>query len=287
MRSNFASRVVTLNGEHIVPQVLLRSWPFPYGQARLLDRFFSGLSFECETARIRTTDDFEMTVMPNEYIGRHLYLTGEFDRAIVAVLCQLARPGDTLLDVGANVGYVSASFLRNIPDSHAIAIEPHPMVAGLLRQNLSQFGSRSSVIEAAVSDRDDQAWLATEEQNLGKSHLAAHSVRGMKVRVLSPDSIIDVLRPERIDLIKIDAEGHEEAIVAALRSHLSSRGTRAILFEDLLKKAAPDGTIGTIFGRAGYRVFGIRKHLTRLTRHPVRNERDCRFKDYLALSFPG
>jgi len=283
MRLNLASRVVRLNREHIVPQLLLRSWPFPYGQARLLDRFFPSLSFECETARVRTTDDFEMTVMPNEYIGRHLYLTGEFDRAILTVLCQLAQPGDTLLDIGANVGYVSASFLRNVADSRAVAVEPHPTVAGLLRQNLFQFPSRYSVVEAAVSDHDDRGWLATEEQNLGKSHLTPHSVCGMEVKVLSPETLISALRLEHIDLIKIDAEGHEETIVTALGSYLAKLGTRAILFEDHLKKAAPDGPIGTVLGRAGYQLFGIRKHLTRLTRHPVRNERDCVFKDYLAL----
>jgi FkbM family methyltransferase len=284
MRCSLASRLVRLNREHMVPQLVLRAWPFPYGQARLLDRLFPGLSFESETARIRTTDDFEMTVMPNEYIGRHLYLTGEHDRAIVAVLCQLAEPGDTLLDIGANVGYVSASFLRNVSDSHAIAVEPHPTVAGLLRQNLSQFAARFSVVEAAVSDCDDRGWLATEEQNLGKSHLTSQSICGLEVRVLSPETLINMLRPERINLIKIDAEGHEEEIVTALGPYLTNLGTRAVLFEDHMKKAAPDGPIGAILGRAGYQLFGIRKHLTKLTRFPVRNERDCAFKDYLALS---
>ena len=43
--------------------------------------------------------------MRNDHFGRHIYLTGEFDRTTVEVLLKFAR------DVGANIGYVGACFL--------------------------------------------------------------------------------------------------------------------------------------------------------------------------------
>jgi FkbM family methyltransferase len=47
------------------------------------------------------------------------------------MLCRFAKPGDTLLDVGAHIGYVSACFLKIVPASNVIAIEAHPDTANL------------------------------------------------------------------------------------------------------------------------------------------------------------
>jgi hypothetical protein len=103
-----------LNPEHIIPQTLLRLWPFPRGAGRICDRYFRDLTFQCEVATVRTTDGFSMKVRPNELIGRHIYLTGAFDRSTFEVLLMLAKPGDVLLDIGANIGYVSACFLQRV-----------------------------------------------------------------------------------------------------------------------------------------------------------------------------
>jgi hypothetical protein len=114
-----------MNRERLVAQLLLRSLPFPRGSGLITDRFFSDLAFTEESAKVTTTDGFKITVMPNELIGRHIYLTGEFDRSTVEILCYLAKSGDTLLDVGANIGYVSACFLKNKFRPRAILFEDH------------------------------------------------------------------------------------------------------------------------------------------------------------------
>src|SRR5215208_4460547 len=134
-----------MNRQHIIPQILLRAWPFPRGTGRIIDRFFNDLMFTDEISTVDTTDGFPLSVMPNELIGRHLYLTGEFDRTTVEVLLKHAKPGDMLLDVGANIGYVSACFLAKVPESRVIAVEPQPGIVDLLKSNLAQFGDRASV----------------------------------------------------------------------------------------------------------------------------------------------
>jgi hypothetical protein len=111
-----------LNPEHIIPQTLLRLWPFPRGAGRICGRYFPDLTFRyfpdltfrCEVATVRTTDGFSVKVRPNELIGRHFYLTGAFDRSTFEVLLMLAKPGDVLLDIGANIGYISACFLQRV-----------------------------------------------------------------------------------------------------------------------------------------------------------------------------
>jgi hypothetical protein len=54
-----------MNRQHILPQILLRSWPFPRGAGRIIDHFFSRLAFDAKVASVRTTDGFAIKVLPN------------------------------------------------------------------------------------------------------------------------------------------------------------------------------------------------------------------------------
>src|SRR2546423_1631170 len=96
-------------------RAVMHAYPFANGQGRILDRSFMGRlkleeqrrGWKCGGGRGR---GYMMRVMPNDHIGRHLYLTGRFDDAIVAVLRSFCTGGDErILDIGANVGSVSCA----------------------------------------------------------------------------------------------------------------------------------------------------------------------------------
>lgn len=159
-----------INRQKILPQMLLRSWPFPRGAGRIIDHFFSRLTFENEVETVRTTDGFAIKVFPNDLIGRHIYLTGEFDRSTVEVLVKLSKPDDVLLDIGANIGYVSGCFLQNVPRSKVIAVEPQPLIVDLLESNLKQFGDkRYKIFPVGISDANSSGWLEICDFNRGAS----------------------------------------------------------------------------------------------------------------------
>ena len=44
---------------------------------------------------------------PAKMIGRSLFTTGIYDLAVSEVLARLIEPGDTVVDAGANVGYMT------------------------------------------------------------------------------------------------------------------------------------------------------------------------------------
>src|SRR5437016_2453438 len=111
-----------MNKEHITVQLLVRNWPFPRGSGRIIDRVFSKIKFSEQIASVMTTDGFKMLVPPNDHIGRHIYLSGEFDRTTAEVLITVSKPGDILLDIGANLGYVSACFLQRVENSRCISV---------------------------------------------------------------------------------------------------------------------------------------------------------------------
>ena len=266
-------------------QMFLRAWPFPRGAGRIIDRFFSKLAFDREVVTVRTTDAFEMQIMPNDLIGRHIYLTGEFDRSTVEILCDFAENGDTLLDIGANIGYVSACFLKNVRDSKVIAIEPQPKVLDLLRRNLQQFGAdQYRIVPVALSDRDGEGWFEIYDLNRGASRLVAEkSARTTRVVTWSADRLFSDLGIHKLDIVKLDVEGHEETIFRACMPALKRLQPRVILFEEQLRKSAPDGPIGTLLQKLGYQVFGIRKLLNSIRMVPISGEADCVYNDYIAI----
>jgi FkbM family methyltransferase len=272
-----------MNPQHIVPQLLLRAWPFPHGSGRLTDRLFGRLAFKDKTATVRTTDGFDITVMPNDLIGRHLYLTGEFDRSTVRVLRGLSRPGDTLLDIGANIGYVSAAFLKLVPNSNVVAVDPQPGIIDLLRTNLAPFRNRARILPVALSDQDGTMNFFVDPYNKGASKIVYHNGPGtVQVETWSAETLIARSGVDKIDLIKIDVEGHETQVISALLPAIQKFKPRAILFEDHGVKAAPEGTIGSLLKSADYKVTGMKKRLTGLDMIPINSVTDCVCNDYIA-----
>lgn len=137
----------------MIAATIARHWPFANGSGRILDKFAKGSLGTGETI-VRTSDGFSIYVLRDDLIGRHIALSGKFDRSIVQVLLNRAKPGDVLLDIGANIGYFSACFLSRVPNSRAICIEPQTVIVDLLRKNVAQFDGRSEVIQIGLADHD-------------------------------------------------------------------------------------------------------------------------------------
>jgi FkbM family methyltransferase len=270
---------------HIGAQLALRSWPFPRGSGRLADVFFSNLPFGSEPSSIITSDGFPMLIQPSELIGRHLYLTGEFDRSTFEVLHNFSQPGDRLLDVGANIGYVSACFLWNVPKSSVIAVDPQPGVIELLRNNLGHFEpNRYQIFSVAVSDKSGIGTMEICTNNRGASRLT-NSIGecSVQIDIWSFSQLLAEAKIEKINLIKLDVEGYEERVISAMAPMLDRIQPRAIIYEDHGNKSAPDSVIGRTLREAGYCIFGIRKGLLRLELMPIRAASDCVFNDYVAV----
>lgn len=133
--------------------------------------------------------------------------------------------GDTsprvVVDIGANIGLTSLYFLSRRPDSKVYAWEPVPANVEVLRRNVAVFEDRCVVHTAALAPAAGEAEFITEQ--IGRySGLAAYSARQGGVReTVQCEAIGAALRAVlaeegRIDLVKIDTEGSEEALVASI-----------------------------------------------------------------------
>src|ERR1700742_4360825 len=91
-------------------------------------------------------------------IQTFVYLFGTWEPDLTAFLRRRLRPGDTFIDVGANVGYMSALASRLVgPHGAVVAIEPAPIASAVLQETVAMNDlTNTRRVTAAVSDRDDE-----------------------------------------------------------------------------------------------------------------------------------
>jgi predicted methyltransferase len=80
-----------------------------------------------------------MTYLQNDiYIGRSLDLYGEYSEGEVALFREFLRPGDTALDIGANVGALTLAMAGLVgPQGTVHAFEPQGAIFDLLQANVA------------------------------------------------------------------------------------------------------------------------------------------------------
>lgn len=148
-------------------------------------------------------------------IGRSLDLYGEFAESENELITALVQPGDTVLDVGANVGTVSLPLSRRVGLGGLVfAFEPQRLIFQALcatltlngRTNVRTFhaavGSNPGTIRVPVADPRQPA-------NHGALRLDRADSAGESVALLT----IDGLELPRCNLIKIDAEGMDYQVL--------------------------------------------------------------------------
>ena len=141
--------------------------------------------------------------------------------------------GDTVFDIGANVGYVSLSLAKRVgPKGHVFAFEPVPQNLRLLRTNVENNQlSNVKVLAVAVSDRHGEAVIRISE-NLATASLVWHKDDRSAVQLVIKTAIIDDLIETgdvpRPSFIKIDVEGAEGPALLGMRRTLAA--ARPVLF---------------------------------------------------------
>src|SRR5260370_23083912 len=73
----------------------------------------------------------------NEGIDFSIYLLGAFERSTVSTLRKLVKPGDTVFDIGANIGAHTLGLARSVgARGHVLAFEPAAFAFPKLKRNL-------------------------------------------------------------------------------------------------------------------------------------------------------
>ena len=117
---------------------------------------------------------------------------------------------DRVVDLGANIGLTSLYLAKTYGVRSIVAVEPNPANAILTRRNLAQNGVTAHVIEAAVGPQDGFAHFSDAID----SNLGAVSNEGRAVRMISIPTLCSEEGIGTIDLLKMDIEGGEQALLS-------------------------------------------------------------------------
>jgi FkbM family methyltransferase len=187
------------------------------------------------------------------HIGRSLDLYGEYCEAEVDLFRQLVRPGQVVIDAGANIGAHTVCLAQQVgPRGVVYAFEPQRLVFQLLNTNVALAGLGNVVTsQNALGARPGTLHVPeldpSADNNIGSLALGAFS-EGDEVAVIP----LDELALERCHFIKADVEGMEEAVLWGATSLLERCRPRLYVENDRRDKSP--ALIRFLQGR-GYRCF--------------------------------
>jgi len=242
----------------------------PPAQARraVLRRLYrGGIPRAVSSFRLVDNPDLEFVAVDSQVLEQ-LYWGGEdgWEPELLPWWRAFCRTSRAVLELGTNVGYFAVQGARVAPGVRYVAVEPHPVSAGICRTHLALNGVTSvDVVEAAaVADAAASVSLL----------VPADQAATPTVAFLSPDTelpadmagdgpaVVDVPAVDvrslldGVDLIKMDVEGQEHVLLAALRGYLRER--RPPLFVEVLPGTVQlRALLADLCATDGYRCYAL------------------------------
>ncbi|GJE61180.1 FkbM family methyltransferase [Methylobacterium trifolii] len=213
----------------------------------------------------------------DQCIAQSLRRYGEWAENEITLLRPYLGPGDTALDVGANVGTHTLAFAEFVgPTGRVIAIEGQLSTFALLGHNVLVNGLAEVVTALPVLAGAEPALvessLTPPSDNVGAKSffpdVHGRSIHGVPVHALPPRPkglpvklaliTVDSLQLSDCALMKVDVEGMELDVLLGSRETLE-RTRPVVYFEQAAGAASGLGEIQALLRGLGYRLF---RHLT-------------------------
>lgn len=185
----------------------------------------------------------------DRHVSRALRETGVWEPFETDLLRRQLRPGDRVLDVGANIGYFSLVSAACVGEQGKVyAFEPEPQNFALLEENIDLNGYRGRITpcRAALAAKAGTGVLYISPDNLGDHQLHEEAPGRDRIPVaLKVGADWFRGREERLDLVKVDVQGAEHAVIEGLFPLLSASGPKLRLLLELtpgsLRQAGSSG----------------------------------------------
>lgn len=158
--------------------------------------------------------DFEMRIYPyKEYISEQLRSGGSYEKDYIEVIQTYIKPGNTVLDIGANIGLHTLHFSRAVgPLGKVIAFEPDPSNLELLRFNVKRNKCNNVVIHPyALGAHSQSRKLYLCQRNKGKQSFADLDELNDPITV-NVRKALDFSGFEHAAVVKMDVEGAEPMV---------------------------------------------------------------------------
>lgn len=180
--------------------------------------------------------------------GAHVLLDGCWEAWLTVFMARRLRPGMAAVDVGANHGYYTLLFADLVgPAGMVAAVEPNPHLCRLLRRSVevNGFGDRLTILEQAASaGQAGDAFLHIPEDEPKNARVVGPEMAGPGSIPISAASLDHSLAGwPRVDFVKIDVEGAEEATIDGMAAILERDRPDLVLEFNAGRCADPAGLL--------------------------------------------
>jgi FkbM family methyltransferase len=172
-------------------------------------------------------------------LAPHLMLDGYWEYWVSDFMWRNIKPGNTVIDVGANLGYYSVLMADLVGSTgRVVSFEPNPRLFELLQRNvgINGFTRRTQCYPRAVTARSDELLhfavsMSDPKNGALMPALPDQQVRAGMVEMTVETMALDDLAVGPIDFIKIDVEGAEEALWDGIQQTIRNSPDVQILLE--------------------------------------------------------
>ena len=202
-------------------------------------------------------------------VMRTMYF-GIFEKDLLAYMRALLRPGDTFIDVGANIGYLSAYALELVGPKGAVhSFEPVTAYGDALAKAVRSAGVVNvRVVSQALGDREGTVPIKISgKENIGWNTIVPGlmkeraGIQTLEVPVTTLARYLDDQDITNVRLIKIDVEGAELLVLRGLVPWLAE-GRQPYIVTELCPEActllgSSPGEIFALMAQYGYRAYSF------------------------------
>ena len=210
-----------------------------------------------------------------DLLQQYVYFFGIWEPHLTSFLIDRVRPGDVVVDVGANIGYFSVLTSKLVGDTgRVIALEASPSIFQRLDENLrlNRISNVSAMNIAVAADEGTRSVYLGPAHNIGLTTTVANSSLRLEAAVASKTLVSllpsDIWRAVRI--LKIDVEGGEADVIAGLAPLLPTAPPELevvveISPETLAQSGLTPEDVMRPFEAAGFRAYRIENDYSPLT----------------------
>ncbi|MDM5195892.1 FkbM family methyltransferase [Bacillus hominis] len=196
------------------------------------------------TKMLISTDWNGQLIVPSNDLSLtpHLLVSGNIEQPLTNFFRNNLKPGDTVVDIGANIGYFSVLIGYLIGSmGKLIAYEANPFMHSFLMDNLSInfLHDRTSVHNLAVYSSQKTLQFYASHRFMGNSSLVKHNetyhkhyvdkIEEIDVKAVSLDEHLKDI--DHINFLKIDIEGGEYHAFVGMRELIRHKKIQTIVFE--------------------------------------------------------
>lgn len=177
---------------------------------------------------------------------------------------RLLPPTGVILDIGANIGVMTAVLALKFPQSEVIAVEPVPLNADILRKGKVFFGlTNVQILQTALGETEGEITMLTPWVDAAVMHGLSHvwqtpertvPTDAFTVPITTLDQLQLLQMDGKISAIKIDVENFEYYVLKGGRQLLQKH--RPLVFAELWNDAKKAPCI-TLMGELGLSLIHI------------------------------